>query len=90
MDSDVAIGFYSLSVLLHCSGHCLLQLADGQRELITRLSLKRRKFIGNTSMDPQLSLYMTNQALVQPGDIVLDPFVGTGKLRFAVHSNCIV
>ena len=41
-------------------------------------------------MDPQLSLYMANQALVKPGDIVLDPFVGTGKLRFAVHSNFIL
>lgn len=58
-------------------------LADGQRELITKLSLKRRKFIGNTSMDPQLSLYMANQSLVQPGDIVLDPFVGTGSLLVA-------
>jgi tRNA G10 N-methylase Trm11 len=33
-------------------------------------------------MDPQLSLYMANQALVQPGDLVLDPFVGTGKFKF--------
>jgi tRNA (guanine10-N2)-methyltransferase len=78
----VVVSSHYLSMFLHCTGHCLLQLADGQRELITKLSLKRRKFIGNTSMDPQLSLYMANQSLVQPGDIVLDPFVGTGKLRF--------
>jgi tRNA (guanine10-N2)-methyltransferase len=50
--------------------------------MITKLSLKTRKFIGNTSMDPQLSLYMANQALVQNGDLVLDPFVGTGRFRF--------
>lgn len=31
-------------------------------------------------MDPQLSILMANQAKVQNGDIVLDPFVGTGSL----------
>ncbi|KAL6253458.1 hypothetical protein P5V15_015304 [Pogonomyrmex californicus] len=33
-------------------------IADGQRDLIQKLALKTRKFIGNTSMDPQLSLIM--------------------------------
>ncbi|XP_013105329.2 tRNA (guanine(10)-N2)-methyltransferase homolog isoform X1 [Stomoxys calcitrans] len=55
-------------------------LGNGQRHLIKEMSLKKRKFIGNTSMDAQLSLIMANQALVQPGDIVFDPFVGTGSL----------
>lgn len=55
-------------------------IADGRRRLIKDLCLKQRKFIGNTSMDAQLSLLMANQALVQSGDIVLDPFVGTGSL----------
>lgn len=58
-------------------------IADGQRELIQRLSLKSRKFIGNTSMDPQLSLIMANQAQVRKGDLVYDPFVGTGSLLIA-------
>lgn len=58
-------------------------IADGQRSVIKDLSLKKRKFIGNTSMDPQLSLLMANQALVQEGDFVLDPFVGTGSLLVA-------
>ncbi|XP_067009010.2 tRNA (guanine(10)-N2)-methyltransferase homolog isoform X2 [Anabrus simplex] len=58
-------------------------IADGQRDLITKLSLKTRKFIGNTSMDPQLSLLMANQACVKDGDLVLDPFVGTGSLLVA-------
>lgn len=34
-------------------------------------------------MDPQLSLIMANQALIKTGDIVLDPFVGTGSLLVA-------
>ncbi|XP_016983379.1 tRNA (guanine(10)-N2)-methyltransferase homolog [Drosophila rhopaloa] len=55
-------------------------LASGQRHLIKELSLKQRKFIGNTSMDAQLSLLMANQAMVRDGDLVFDPFVGTGSL----------
>ncbi|XP_003426755.1 tRNA (guanine(10)-N2)-methyltransferase homolog [Nasonia vitripennis] len=55
-------------------------IADGQRDKIQKLSLKSRKFIGNTSMDPQLSILMSNQAQVKNGDVVLDPFVGTGSL----------
>lgn len=58
-------------------------ITDGQRDLIQKFSLKTRKFIGNTSMDPQLSLMMANQAQVQNGDLVLDPFVGTGSLLIA-------
>ncbi|XP_012266608.2 tRNA (guanine(10)-N2)-methyltransferase homolog isoform X2 [Athalia rosae] len=58
-------------------------IADGQRQLIRKLSLKTRTFIGNTSMDPQLSLLMANQAQVQDGDLILDPFVGSGSLLVA-------
>lgn len=31
-------------------------------------------------MDAQLSLIMANQALVKDGDMVFDPFVGTGSM----------
>lgn len=58
-------------------------IADGRRSLINDISLKTRKFIGNTSMDPQLSLLMANQAMIKPNDIVYDPFVGTGSLLVA-------
>ncbi|CAG2064587.1 unnamed protein product, partial [Timema podura] len=34
-------------------------------------------------MDPQLSLLMANQARVTSGDIILDPFVGSGSLLVA-------
>ena len=34
-------------------------------------------------MDPLLSLVMANLALVKPGDLVFDPFVGTGSLLVA-------
>lgn len=55
-------------------------ISNGQRDLIQKLSLKTRKFIGNTSMDPALSILMANQCAIQPGDLVFDPFVGTGSL----------
>lgn len=51
--------------------------------MLRKFSLKTRKFIGNTSMDPQLSFLMANQACVKDGDIVLDPFVGSGSLLVA-------
>lgn len=55
-------------------------ISNGQRDLIQKLSLKTRKFIGNTSMDPALSILMANQCAIKSGDLVLDPFVGTGSL----------
>lgn len=58
-------------------------ITEGQRNLMHKLSLKTRKFIGNTSMDPQLSLIMANQAQVQNGSLVIDPFVGSGSLLVA-------
>lgn len=34
-------------------------------------------------MDATLSLLMSNQAMVKRGDLVVDPFVGTGSLLVA-------
>ncbi|CAH0582872.1 unnamed protein product [Chrysodeixis includens] len=66
-------------------------IVDGQRDLIQYHSLKKRHFIGNTSMDAQLSLLMANQAQVKTGDIVLDPFVGSGSLLVsAAHFGAYV
>ncbi|KAM4692977.1 tRNA (guanine(10)-N(2))-methyltransferase TRMT11 [Discoglossus pictus] len=55
-------------------------IADGQRELINSYSVKKRHFIGNTSMEAGLSFIMANHAGVKPNDVVFDPFVGTGGL----------
>ncbi|UYV78616.1 hypothetical protein LAZ67_16002179 [Cordylochernes scorpioides] len=54
-----------------------------KRRLLNKYSLKTRKFIGNTSMDPTLAFCMANMARVQRGDLVLDPFVGSGSLLVA-------
>uniref|UniRef100_A0A673GS69 tRNA (guanine(10)-N(2))-methyltransferase TRMT11 n=1 Tax=Sinocyclocheilus rhinocerous TaxID=307959 RepID=A0A673GS69_9TELE len=58
-------------------------IADGQRELIRSYSVKKRHFIGNTSMDARLSFIMANHAKVKADDLVYDPFVGTGSLLVA-------
>jgi len=58
-------------------------VGEGQRERIRKLSIKKRKYIGNTTMDPQLSLLMANLGCVDSGKVVLDPFVGTGSLLVA-------
>ena len=52
----------------------------GGRDLIDQQTLKRRAYIGPTSMESEMALLMSNMALVQPGDLVIDPFVGTGSV----------
>ncbi|KAI8927475.1 S-adenosyl-L-methionine-dependent methyltransferase [Entophlyctis helioformis] len=54
-------------------------IAKGNRGIVTQYDLKKRGYLGTTSMDAELSLVMANQALVGPGSLVLDPFVGTGS-----------
>lgn len=55
-------------------------VGSSQRSIINKYSLKTRYFIGNTSMDPQLSFLMATQAEVTPGSWCYDPFVGTGSI----------
>lgn len=43
-------------------------------------SLKKRSYLGPTSMDAELSSIMTNLGQVRRGHIVLDPFCGTGSI----------
>ncbi|EEY65292.1 tRNA guanosine-2'-O-methyltransferase, putative [Phytophthora infestans T30-4] len=52
----------------------------GARDLVDQHTLKRRAYIGPTSMESEMALLMCNMALVQHGDLVIDPFVGTGSV----------
>ncbi|OAF64999.1 tRNA (guanine(10)-N2)-methyltransferase [Intoshia linei] len=52
-----------------------------------KFALKNRKFISNTSMDPSLSNIMCNFGLVAKGDIVCDPFQGSGGILVAAAYN---
>lgn len=54
-------------------------LSNGNRSMINEITLKKRKFIGNTSMDASLSVLMSNQAMATNGHLVFDPFVGSGR-----------
>ncbi|KAI6649701.1 tRNA (guanine(10)-N2)-methyltransferase-like protein isoform X1 [Oopsacas minuta] len=56
---------------------CLI--SEGQRKLLAHYSLEKRYFIGNTSLDPEICFLMGNLAKVKRGDVVFDPFVGTGS-----------
>lgn len=56
------------------------KIADSNRKSVSKQSLKKRKFIANTSMEPMLGLLMANIAQIKSGDLVLDPFVGSGSL----------
>lgn len=60
----------------------LHQIADGQRHLVDLFDLKKRVFIGNTSMEAEMSLIMANMAKSQPGQLIYDPFAGTGSMLY--------
>ncbi|ORX45312.1 tRNA guanosine-2'-O-methyltransferase [Hesseltinella vesiculosa] len=57
-------------------------VARGNRDLVKTYNLKKRKYLGTTSMDAELSLIMANQALATDAKMVYDPFVGTGSFLF--------
>lgn len=57
-------------------------VAKGSRDLVNLYNLKKRKYLGTTSMDAELSLVMANQAQAGPGKLIYDPFVGTGSFLF--------
>lgn len=59
-------------------------LAESHRSrLLHDYDLKRRPYIGTTSMPPEEALLMSNLARVQRGQLVYDPFCGTGSLLVA-------
>ena len=61
-------------------------LTTGGRSAIDLFDLKKRNYIGITSMDAELSLYMSNMGKLRRGCLVLDPFMGTGSfLVTAAH-----
>ena len=52
--------------------------------------MKKRTYIGTTSMDSALSLIIANMAKSLPGKLVIDPFTGTGSLLLTCcHFGCV-
>ncbi len=56
------------------------EVAINSNSLPFAYSLKERRFLNTTSMDPCLSFVMANLGLCRPGSLVFDPFVGSGSV----------
>eukprot|EP01086_Lenisia_limosa_P013361 TRINITY_DN42421_c0_g1_i1.p1 TRINITY_DN42421_c0_g1~~TRINITY_DN42421_c0_g1_i1.p1 ORF type:complete len:492 (-),score=75.85 TRINITY_DN42421_c0_g1_i1:109-1584(-) len=56
------------------------QVGIGARHLCDEFSLKKRDYLGTTSMAADLSFLVANQGKVTPGSTVFDPFAGTGSI----------
>lgn len=59
------------------------EVGAADRKLIPTYQLKSRNYLGPTAMDAEMAFLMANQALVKPGKLVYDPFVGTGSILVA-------
>lgn len=64
--------------------HVGRKVANGlARELVAKMDVKKRKYIGNTTMEAQMSLIQAGMALAGPGKVIYDPFAGTCSLLLA-------
>ncbi|KAF8160674.1 S-adenosyl-L-methionine-dependent methyltransferase [Crassisporium funariophilum] len=54
------------------------------RQLIHKFDVKKRAYYGNTSMESEISLLMSNQTLASPGKLMYDPFMGTGSMAYPI------
>lgn len=61
-------------------------VGNSQRDLMERFNLKKRAYLGITSFEAELSLVMSNLALVGPGSLAFDPFVGTGSFLYSTSA----
>ncbi|XP_052194151.1 uncharacterized protein LOC127802402 [Diospyros lotus] len=59
------------------------EVGAADRKLLPTYQLKSRTYLGPTAMDAEMAFLMANQALVTPGKLVYDPFVGTGSILIA-------
>ena len=57
--------------------------ASAARAAINTYDLKKRRYLGPTSMDVEMSLIMANMVHAGPGRVVWDPFCGTGSVLIA-------
>lgn len=56
------------------------KVISGASHLGNRFHLRRRKHLGPTSTNAELAFVMANMAHVKKGDLVLDPFCGSGSI----------
>lgn len=66
-------------------------IGEAQRNLAIKYSLKKRDYLGNTSMEPEICFYQANLAKISKFDLVYDPFCGSGSnLISAAHFGALV
>ena len=53
-------------------------VATGDRSPLSKYDLKKRRYLGPTSMDVEMGLIICNMIQARPGGVVWDPFCGTG------------
>eukprot|EP01035_Chromulina_nebulosa_P017780 gene17780-23384_t len=56
----------------------------GMRSEIKKYDLKKRLYVGPTSLDHSLALIMANLSNIKQGSLVFDPFVGTGSILISL------
>ena len=56
----------------------------GMKEEVRVYDLKKRLYLGPTSLDDSLALILANISRVQPGMLAYDPFVGTASILIAL------
>ncbi|EUB58307.1 tRNA guanosine-2'-O-methyltransferase TRM11 [Echinococcus granulosus] len=56
---------------------------SSRRRILNEFHLSKRTYLGNTTMDVCLAGIIANACLCGPGDIVWDPFLGTGGMVLA-------
>lgn len=66
------------------------QVGCGQGHLKNHYCLAERCYIGNTTIDPELSFLQANIAKAAIGSLVLDPFCGTGSFHLFVSFSVIL
>lgn len=59
----------------------LIGISD--RAAMDKYNLKKRRHVGTTSFDAELALVTSNLAQIRKGDLVYDPFSGTGSFPLA-------
>lgn len=57
---------------------------SAMKATLQKYDLKKRLYLGPTSLDDSLAFILANLALVGPSMLVLEPFVGTGSIALAL------
>ncbi|KAK6455684.1 putative ribonuclease methylating protein [Scheffersomyces xylosifermentans] len=76
-------GMEKASEPLHIYFGRQIQLSARTENVLDKYDLRKRKYIGTTSFDAELSLVTCNIGQVGPGKVTYDPFTGTGSFLVA-------